>query len=380
MHQRTLPPLCERADPAQVPLDAAHIAQQRLLMACLDAMPTFVLLLNPQRQVVAANQALVEALGLSDNSTLLGSRPGELLHCIHALEEPTGCGTALSCTVCGALSAMRACQQHGEKVTQECRLMTTQQGSGAIECEVSVSPLSLDGQGFLLLSLRDISAEKRREVFERLFFHDVLNTVNGLQGLAKLLIHEGSIPPATEAEYKVLMVGLSERLSDEIRFQRQLLAAERGMLTVNLEPVSVLALQRELVALHRCHEKTRDRQVAVGHVTDESLVTDPVLLRRVLGNLLINAIEASPAGSQVTLSCSGFDDRLIFEIHNVGEIPERARLQLFHRSFSTKGETGRGLGTYSARLFTERYLGGSVSFTTDATAGTTVRVALPRRT
>jgi sensor histidine kinase regulating citrate/malate metabolism len=49
---------------------------------------------------------------------------------------------------------------------------------------------------------------------------------------------------------------------------------------------------------------------------------------------------------------------------------------IFQRSFSTKG-FGRGLGTYSIRLLTERYLKGSVSFTSSALSGTIFRVRYP---
>lgn len=43
-------------------------------------------------------------------------------------------------------------------------------------------------------------------------------------------------------------------------------------------------------------------------------------------------------------------------------------LRIFQRSFSTKGAKGRGLGTYSMKLFGETYLGGQVSFRSSAGA------------
>jgi signal transduction histidine kinase len=48
------------------------------------------------------------------------------------------------------------------------------------------------------------------------------------------------------------------------------------------------------------------------------------------------------------------------------------------RSFSTKGGRGRGLGTYSVRLLTERHLGGQVDFRSVPEEGTTFFVRLPR--
>ena len=58
-------------------------------------------------------------------------------------------------------------------------------------------------------------------------------------------------------------------------------------------------------------------------------------------------------------------------------MPEAVKLQVFRRSFSTKAGAGRGVGTYSARLLTERYLGGALRFRSEDGEGTTFVVTLP---
>lgn len=52
------------------------------------------------------------------------------------------------------------------------------------------------------------------------------------------------------------------------------------------------------------------------------------------------------------------------------------QLQVFQRSFSTKG-IGRGIGTYSIKLFAEKYLGGKVRFESREPTGTLFQVMLP---
>ena len=85
-----------------------------------------------------------------------------------------------------------------------------------------------------------------------------------------------------------------------------------------------------------------------------TLISDQNLLHRVISNLLKNALEASDPGECVTLGCT-FDDREArFRVHNPQAMPREVQLQVFQRSFSTKG-AGRGLGTYSIRLLTKRY-------------------------
>jgi len=106
------------------------------------------------------------------------------------------------------------------------------------------------------------------------------------------------------------------------------------------------------------------------------MVSDRVLLLRVLCNLVKNALEASRAGETVTIGCAKQDGQIEFWVHNAGAMPRDVQLQVFQRSFSTKGQ-GRGLGTYSIKLLTERYLQGHVSFATSPEAGTTFRVRYP---
>jgi signal transduction histidine kinase len=106
------------------------------------------------------------------------------------------------------------------------------------------------------------------------------------------------------------------------------------------------------------------------------LSTDPTLLRRVMGNLLKNALEATEPGQTVTVGCSPALAGVELRVHNPGVMPPEVQLQVFHRSFSTKGP-GRGLGSYSVRLLGERYLQGRVSFTSTPGSGTTFRLWLP---
>ena len=65
-------------------------------------------------------------------------------------------------------------------------------------------------------------------------------------------------------------------------------------------------------------------------------------------------------------------------MNNPDVMPQVTQLQVFNRSFSTKG-AGRGIGTYSIRLLGERYLGGRVSFDSTEAEGTTFRIHLPER-
>jgi len=103
---------------------------------------------------------------------------------------------------------------------------------------------------------------------------------------------------------------------------------------------------------------------------------DRTLLARTLGNLIKNALEAVAAGDSITVGSTNDDSHVAFWVHNASYMPRATQLQMFQRSYSTKGP-GRGLGTYSAKLLTEQYLHGEISFTTNRADGTIFTVRLP---
>jgi hypothetical protein len=105
--------------------------------------------------------------------------------------------------------------------------------------------------------------------------------------------------------------------------------------------------------------------------------TDRALLRRVLGNLLKNALEAVQPGDQVRMDAVPTVQGVAYHVYNPGFIAPEIQMQIFQRSFSTKGEAGRGIGTHSVKLLTESYLGGKVSFVSTEEEGTTFTVTLP---
>jgi signal transduction histidine kinase len=91
-----------------------------------------------------------------------------------------------------------------------------------------------------------------------------------------------------------------------------------------------------------------------------------------------NALEATPEFDTVTIGAKDHGTKITFFVNNPGVMSEEVRYQIFQRYFSTKQGEGRGIGTYSVKLFTERYLGGKAEFTSREPEGTTFYVILPK--
>jgi signal transduction histidine kinase len=212
---------------------------------------------------------------------------------------------------------------------------------------------------------------------ERIFFHDLLNTLGALSGYVQLL--DGSRGPEVE-EVSGAILRLTETMAEQINEQRDLAAAENNDLAVR--PTTINAREMlELVAVqYRNHAASRGRTISIGQPAEPvNIRTDKRLLQRIIANMLKNALEATPAGGEVTLRCRPAGEGVIFEVHNSGVIPRDVQLQIFQRAFSTKG-SGRGLGTYSMKLLGERYLQGKVSFKSTPEEGTTFTAEFPKAT
>lgn len=359
---------------------AAFTSGAPLLGAMLDGMPQIVLVLNGNRQIVFANRALLAYLKCSPGD-VLGLRPGEALDCVHANMEEWGCGTSEFCRMCGAAQAVLQ-GLNGENAVQECRItrhpraVTGRPSHDSLDLRVHAAPLRFEGQDWVQFVLSDISDEKRRRSLETIFFHDVLNTATAVRAAADLIARRSG--PGLDG-VPLQLKALTHRLIDEIVAQRQLTEAENRDLEVTRERVNAARLLLELAESTSGGENAQGRRLRIElpELAPE-LVTDVTLLRRVLGNMLKNALEATPPGGTVTVGVLDCGDEVEFWMNNPGEMPRQVQLQVFQRSFSTKGR-GRGLGTYSMRLLTERYLGGTVSFTSSISDGVTFRATYPKQ-
>ncbi|MBW2276309.1 MAG: PAS domain-containing sensor histidine kinase [Deltaproteobacteria bacterium] len=366
----------ERVSEAELRAAVELACANPLLQAVLDAFSGLALVLNPERQVIAVNDAVLRRLGFDSAENTLGLRPGELLGCLHAKDHPGGCGTSVSCALCGATNALRDSQRTGNQERSEFRL-TVERGRSreAVEFEVLATPFVLDDHALTLLTLRDISSLKRVELLEHTFFHDVANTLSGIRGWNELLIESADAELSDTARRVHRLIN---RLAEQVEYQRAVWRAAAGELRVEPVPISVFELVEDLQSLILEHPTAHDRTLEQPELsTDAELVTDRSLLLRVLSNMLINAFEATDRGGQVKLDWSAGDESVRFSVWNDAVMAKDVALRVFERTFSTKADRGRGLGTYAMKLFGEVYLGGSVGFTSEAGQGTTFSIELP---
>lgn len=343
----------------------------------LDALPVALMVLNAQRQVVYCNAVFHELTKKTTPESIVGMRPGEALGCIHSGVSDGGCGTSKFCRHCGAAVAIVKSLETGSGETEECRILRSDDlGEEALDLQVFTSPFNFEGIELLLVTAVDISHEKRRRNLETIFFHDVLNLATGLKYASQMACKAKSLQENRLRCRK--MDSTIMQIVEEIRAQKDLSRAEKGVLRVNAVPTSTHEILERVLEMYSHHKLCRNKELSLSESSvDIGLETDETILGRVLGNMVKNALEATPQEGNVTLGAEEQGKNIAFWVHNGGVIAEDVGRQIFKRSFSTK-EEGRGLGTYSIKLLGETYLNGYASFTTNQKDGTVFRILLPK--
>jgi signal transduction histidine kinase len=132
-------------------------------------------------------------------------------------------------------------------------------------------------------------------------------------------------------------------------------------------------------ALDSLDDATRVRGVAPS--SSPAVAIDQVQIRRVLVNLLTNALKYSAPGTEVTLDVSSTDDELLVAVTDEGTgIPADALPYLFDRYYRVARQPQRatrfGLGLYIARAIVEAH-GGRIWVESTPGAGSTFSFTLP---
>jgi len=361
----------ERETPERLNVQREIILRNNLLIQFCDSISQMLVVLNKNRQIIYANKHFMNNLGLFDPTSYIDKRPGEAVNCAHAFQSKGGCGTTEFCRTCGAVNAIME-SQRGTQSVKECRIST--ENNDALDLKVTATPVNFKEEEFSIFEINDISHEKRRQYLERIFFHDVLNSAGGIAGLSDLI---GVIDDQKEMEEIAAMIHSSANmLISDIQSQRQLSAAERGDIELNIVESNSYLLLKGVAELYANHEVTGDKLISIEKESENfQFETDILLLRRIIGNMTKNALEASLPGSTIVLKVQKLEGSILFSVHNPGYIEPDTQMQLFNRSFTTKG-VGRGLGTYSMKLFGEKYLNGKVWFESSKEKGTTFFIQL----
>jgi len=215
-------------------------------------------------------------------------------------------------------------------------------------------------------------AQMRSDVIATLA-HDIKTPVLGTLASLALLDNGDAVKAIRSSQQRCL------RLIDDLL---QVFRAEQEGLRLQRQPCNLLAIAQD--ALDTVESLASQRQITVVLRQPQAgqhqiaLQADPSLLRRLIENLLLNAIHHSLRGQRVWLQLSHQPGSWQVDVRDDGAgFPPEDLPKLFQR-FSQTGNDARGigLGLYLCRLISEAH-GGSISASNCPGGGARVEVQLP---
>jgi len=157
----------ERADWEELHAQLQLIKNNSVIQGAIESCTEPHLILNSQRQIVFANAAYRTWLEVRDPAKIVGCRPGEVIHCIHASEGEGGCGTSKHCRICGAVNAVLK-SIRGEPDVQKCSV-TIDGMDAPLKLIVFTTPVTVESQQFVLLTVSEEGPNSKDQLARQTF-------------------------------------------------------------------------------------------------------------------------------------------------------------------------------------------------------------------
>lgn len=224
--------------------------------------------------------------------------------------------------------------------------------------------------------LRKLEQDKRR--MAQLIVHDLKGPTTAIAANAEMLQQA-----KLDGELKDLVDDIlvaAGTLDATVRNLLDLSRAHDVGLTVHLEPLDLRAITTEVTNSLRGFCRLNEVTV-VTKIEVESLVGDRELIRRLIQNLVHNAIKHAPKGSEVSVTAEREGSALLLRVHDRGEgVPEGDTETIFDAYVSRdRPGGGHGLGLVFCRLAAEAH-GGRIWVESRQPTGATFSVRIPQPT
>jgi signal transduction histidine kinase len=224
--------------------------------------------------------------------------------------------------------------------------------------------------------------DRLKNAFIQNVSHELRTPLAIIRGYAELMMEGdlGDLSPV-QLESMEVMTRRTRMLSKMLDDLLAILAAE----THKLEKELVDLARMVELALTDFHAAARQAHLTLTATIDPGVpkvYADALHLRRVLDNLLGNALKFTPEGGRITIALHGQDDEVIMTVADTGiGIPPDQLDKIFQRFYQVDGSTKRryggvGLGLALVKEIVESH-DGTVNVMSEVGRGTTFRISLP---
>lgn len=349
---------------------ALLLLAQKRLSSLISSLPVGIIIVSPEGQIEAVNPALLRLLDHDDDR--LAGMPFNLLF----KEIPWG-----------------------QDVTVESVLRWfANQNKSAIELEIwnsyeELIPVDLSFQRFetagksrALAVLVDVTdryrAERLKDEFLSLIVHDIRAPLSAVRAYLEVLEKNADYGQLTELGASRLDVSI-QNLDRIVGLVSELLDLERlesRMVSLVIGKEKIEDIIEEVVASVRQLAERKQIELVI-RADSIVLECDRKRMSQVLCNLLANAIEHSPVGSEICCKASQHEASLFVEVTDQGDgIPDSEKIVVFERFRQANSGARRGFGLGLAiSKHIVRLHGGQIGVKNNVSGGSIFWFSLPLR-
>lgn len=232
------------------------------------------------------------------------------------------------------------------------------------------------------------AAQEQVQALERLnrlkddFISTVSHELRTPLASMKMALHMLQVAPAREKQAQYLSIAQRE-CQREIELINDLLDLQRleaGAYALNLQTLTWEALLGDLLLAIGERARTKGQTFQANVPLESSITTDPLLLGRILRELLHNAVKYTPGQGSIRLEVRVEANRTRIQVRNSQEIPAEELTRIFERFYRIPShdpwkEGGTGLGLALVKQMVDQLRG---SIEVNSSAGwTTFTLHLP---
>lgn len=343
-------------------LQAAHQRYRELFEDSIDA----IFITDWEGHIVEANHQAAQITRLSSQALC-----GRTVHSLSLVAE-------------NALGEEFANLKTGSTVSYETNLQT--EGGQLIPVQVYARPVTIEGESYVQWIVHDITERKNLETLRNdllsMIYHDLRSPLANV--VSSLDVLENILPLDNEPAIKSLLniaIRSTERIQRLTNSLLDLRRLEAGHPISNPRPESVPAIISDSIEAVQSSAESK-RQVIETKLAAllPDVLVDGEMIRRVLINLLENAVKYTPQGSRIEVGAQPQAEMVQIWVQDSGPgIPPTEQERIFDkftRLHSAEGQHGFGLGLAYCRLAVEAH-GGRIWVESQPGQGACFRFTLP---
>lgn len=225
-----------------------------------------------------------------------------------------------------------------------------------------------------------LRVQRQKDELAQLIVHDLRSPASGIMFVSQARLRDRNAPDTEVQRWRAVHTS-AEAIHRMAMNLLDVMRSEDGQFTPRKATVDATKLVTDVADQLRTVAQGMERVLVVDVAATPSLVCDEDLMRRLLQNLLDNALRYTPEGGRVTVSARRDGNVLEWRVADEGPgIPAEQRERVFAKGVQLDGGTrqhpGRGLGLAFCKLATESH-GGTIAVEPNAPAGSVFVVRLP---